>query len=158
MALFDTNLGKKPQIIVVNKIDLPQVRSRLLEFEQKLIKTGQKPIFISALARTNLEILIREMTRLINELPEEKEIEQIPIYTVSTDPRHFQIKRISNGWMVTGEAIERAASMTNWEYDESIRRFERILETLGIDKELKTSGVRQGDTIIIGDYELEWYD
>jgi GTP-binding protein len=48
--------------------------------------------------------------------------------------------------------------MTYWEYDESIRRFQRILETLGIDAALRKAGVEEGDTVMIGDYELEWSD
>ena len=46
--------------------------------------------------------------------------------------------------------------MTYWEYDQSIHRFQRILETLGIDAALRKAGVQEGDTVKIGEYELEW--
>ena len=46
--------------------------------------------------------------------------------------------------------------MTFWENYESIRRFQRILENLGIDDELRKAGVKEGDLVLIGDYELEW--
>ncbi len=48
--------------------------------------------------------------------------------------------------------------MTYWEYDQSIRRFQRILETLGVDDALRKAGVGVGDTVFIGEYELEWQD
>jgi GTP-binding protein len=48
--------------------------------------------------------------------------------------------------------------MTYWDSDDSIRRFQRILETLGIDEALRKAGVREGDTVTVGDYELEWMD
>jgi len=48
--------------------------------------------------------------------------------------------------------------MTYWEYDESVRRFQRILKTLGIEDALRAAGVKPGDTVFIGDYELEWAD
>ena len=48
--------------------------------------------------------------------------------------------------------------MTYWEYHQSIRRFQRILETLGIDAALRQAGVQPGDTVFIGDYELEWQE
>ena len=54
--------------------------------------------------------------------------------------------------------IERAAEMTYWEFDEAVARFQRILELLGINRALQEAGVRQGDTVRIGEYELEWKD
>jgi GTP-binding protein len=53
-------------------------------------------------------------------------------------------------------AIERAAAMTYWEYDQSVRRFQRILQTLGIEDALRKAGIAVGETVYIGDYELEW--
>ena len=49
----------------------------------------------------------------------------------------FHVKRIDRGWRVIGESIERAADMTYWDYDQAIRRFHRILSTLGIDLHLR---------------------
>ncbi|MBU0718253.1 MAG: Obg family GTPase CgtA, partial [Planctomycetes bacterium] len=74
------------------------------------------------------------------------------------DPNEFSIERVNEGWRVVGQSIERAAQMTYWEYDQSVRRFQRILETLGIDQALRDAGVQQGDTVLIGDFELEWED
>jgi GTP-binding protein len=48
--------------------------------------------------------------------------------------------------------------MTQWEYDEAAVRFQRIMEAMGIAEALIEAGVRQGDTVLIGDYELEWHD
>jgi GTP-binding protein len=48
--------------------------------------------------------------------------------------------------------------MTYWEYDQSARRFQRILETLGIDEGLREAGVKNGDTVFIGSHELQWED
>ena len=48
--------------------------------------------------------------------------------------------------------------MTYWEHFQSIRRFQRILETLGIDAALRKAGVQVGDSVFIGDYELEWQE
>jgi GTP-binding protein len=48
--------------------------------------------------------------------------------------------------------------MTYWDNDASIRRFQRILQTLGIDEALRKAGVQEGDMVYIGEYELEWSD
>jgi len=57
---------------------------------------------------------------------------------------------------VSGGAIERAAAMTYWEYFASVRRFQRILEAMGIADALRAEGIAEGDTVFIGEYELEW--
>ena len=82
----------------------------------------------------------------------------MPVYRVESDPREFRVEQVADGWRVHGDAIERAAAMTYWEYFQSVRRFQRIMETLGIDQALREAGVQQGDTVYIGEYELEWRD
>jgi len=58
----------------------------------------------------------------------------------------------------TGAAIERSAAMTHWEHDGSVRRFQRIMQTLGVDVALREAGVEDGDTVAIGEFELEWQE
>ena len=61
--------------------------------------------------------------------------------------------------MIEGGAIERAAEMTYWEYFESVRRFHRILESMGIGDALRKAGIREGDPVLICGHEFEWtYD
>jgi len=157
LALFDPALGEKPQLVVVNKMDLPDVEDRWPEIKNALIKRGVKPSAISAVAGTNVRPLLYDALKILKELPPEPKSEEMPIYRVETDPREFSISRnLDGGWRVTGESIERAADMTYWEYDQSIRRFQRILQALGVDGALRDAGVQVGDTVHIGDHELEW--
>ncbi len=46
--------------------------------------------------------------------------------------------------------------MTYWEYDEAIRRFQQLLVRLGVEAALQEAGVKSGDTVRIGENELEW--
>jgi GTP-binding protein len=48
--------------------------------------------------------------------------------------------------------------MTYWEHRESIRRFQRLMENIGLEDALREAGIEEGDTVIIGDYTLEWQD
>jgi GTP-binding protein len=69
----------------------------------------------------------------------------------------FSVELESDGaWRVRGKAVERAAEMTYWEYDEAVRRFQGLLEHLGVEAALLEAGVESGDTVRIGEYELEW--
>ncbi len=162
LALFDPQLENKPQIVAFNKIDLPEARDRWPEIKAKLINKGAgkiaDPVAISALAGTNLRELLFKAAQILAETPPPTEIEELPVYRLDTDPREFDILKDEAGWRVRGQAIERAAAMTYWEYDQSVRRFQRILNSLGIDEELRSLGVKEGDIVFIGDYELEWFD
>ena len=162
LALFDPKLESKPQIIAFNKIDMPEAQERWPEIEKQLIARGAggeiKPIAISALARTNVKDLLYKAAQVLAETPPPVEIKDLPVYRMDSDPQEFSIYKESRGWRVKGEAIERAAAMTYWEYDQSVRRFQRILQSLGIDDELRLLGVKEGDSVLIGEYELEWSD
>ena len=158
LSLFDPDLAKKPQIVAVSKMDLPDVQSRWEDIQRKLKKKGFFPLSISAVTGLNLRTLIYKTMDLVHETPLAAPESVVPVYQPQSDPRKFEIHRMDNGWRISGASIERAAAMTYWDNDDSIRRFQRILEALGIDEELRNSGVKEGDIVRIADYELEWSD
>ena len=162
LALFDPQLGSKPQIVAFNKIDMPEALERWPAVEKQLLEHGAggdiKPFSISALARTNVREVLFKAAQVLAETPAPEEEPELPVYRMEADPQAFKIQVENEGWRVRGEAIERAAAMTYWEYDQSVRRFQRILQSLGIDEELRSLGVQEGDTVLIGEYELEWSD
>ncbi len=48
--------------------------------------------------------------------------------------------------------------MTYWDYEEAVVRFQKTLDFLGITQALREAGVQEGDTVYIGEHELEWSD
>jgi GTP-binding protein len=158
LALFDDALGEKPQVVALNKADLPDTQERWQEVEAGLKKMGVKAMLISAVSGENVRALLYKAAELLDELPEPEPVVEMPVYRPETDPEEFTLERTPEGWRVIGAAIERAAAMTYWEYDQSVRRFQRILEALGIDQALRDAGITPGDSVLIGDYELEWED
>jgi GTP-binding protein len=155
LALFDPDLAAKPQVVALNKMDLPDVQARWPELEQTLKQRGYKPIAISAVSGENTrQLLGRAATELAAAPP--PAVEQVPVYRVEEDPRTVEIAREGGGWRLSGVSLERAAAMTYWEYDQSVRRFQRLLEHLGITNRLKEAGIRVGDSVFIGEHELEW--
>ncbi len=61
-------------------------------------------------------------------------------------------------YFVTGAALERFTQMTNWDYYESLKRFQSVLQAAGVTKALRAAGVKEGDSVVIGDMEMEWSD
>jgi GTP-binding protein len=160
LALFDERLSQKPMIVAINKLDLPQVKDRWENLEAKLREKGYDPFPISALAREGLrQLLLKAYEALQLAEPPELVPEELPVYRPEPDPAEFKIAREADGsWRVSGVAIERAAHMTYWEYDEAVRRFQRLLEHMGVEDALREAGAMSGDTVRIGEYELEWLD
>jgi GTP-binding protein len=123
-----------------------------------LKKKGILAINISAATGANLRTLLDKTYEALQSAPVLLKEALLPVYHPQTDPRQYEIQRVSNGWRIKGTSIERAAAMTYWENDDSIRRFQRILEALGIDQALREAGIKEGDMVSVGDYELEWVD
>jgi GTP-binding protein len=94
----------------------------------------------------------------LQQAPVEEPKEEIPVYRAEENPRAFTISREGDTWIVSGKMIEKAAAMTFWDQPGSVRRFQRLLSRMGIDAALKEAGVNDGDTVVIGDYELEWQE
>ena len=115
---------------------------------------------ISALARTNTRELLIKAYQMLENTPIPEVVEMpVPVYKSEEDPREFEITREgANEWRISGVAIERAAKMTYWEHYGSLRRFHKIMETIGITDALKEAGVQDGDTVSIDEFELEWQE
>jgi GTP-binding protein len=160
LSLFDPNLAKKPQLVALNKLDQPEVKERLGEIQKKFEKKKVELMPISALARRNTRDLLIKAFQTLQSAPPLEELEApMPVYKPKEDPRAFAVRREgAHEWRITGTAIERAAKMTYWEHDGSLRRFQKIMETLGVDEALRNAGVQEGDTVAVGEFELEWQE
>ncbi|HLO29443.1 MAG TPA: GTPase ObgE [Anaerolineales bacterium] len=160
LSLFDPNLARKPQLVALNKIDQPEVQERLAGIEKKFKELKVELMTISALARTNTRELLIKAYQKLQETPALAEVElPLPVYKPKEDPREFVVTREGgNEWRISGTAIERAASMTYWQHDGSVRRFQRIMKALGVDEALRKAGIQEGDTVAIGEFELEWQE
>jgi GTPase len=160
MSLFDPNLARKPQVVALNKIDQPDVQARLDDIRKAMKARGVDLMTISALARTNVRDLLLKAVQLLDTAPPPEEPEAaLPVYRPKEDPRDFHVSRTGDHeWRVSGASIERAAAMTFWEHDGSVRRFQKIMETLGVEDALRKAGVQNGDTVAIANFELDWQD
>jgi len=162
LALFDPALGDKPQVVVLNKMDLPEVEAKWEKLKEQLNDKGYQDIYaISAITNQKIRPVLYRAAQLLAETPEyeyrvEIEDDEMPVYRYDNDPQDYFILKTERDWRISGEALERAAAMTYWEHFQSIRRFHKILETMGVDKALREAGVEPGDSVLIGEHELEW--
>ncbi len=157
LVAFDPRLGEKPQIVAFNKMDLPEVRERWPAVREALEREGWEVRAISALTGEGCRELLYRAAQIVAETPAAPVVvPEVPVIRPTKDPRAFTIEREGDGWRVRGEVIERVAARTRWGLEEAVQRFQRTLERLGITQALEEAGVREGDTVYIGDVELEW--
>jgi GTP-binding protein len=159
LALFDENLGRKPQVVALNKMDMPEAQAKWPAVSREVEARGFTILPVSAVTGAGTRELLYRAAQLLAQAPAPVAEEEVPVYRPRFDESEFAITREPDAsWRVSGTRIERAAKMTYWEYDEAVARFQRVLETLGIREALEDAGVKAGDTVHIGEYELEWSD
>ena len=160
LALYDAKLAQRPEIVVVNKIDMPEAREYWDLLKESLAERDiAEPLPISALTRENVTSLIQRVFELSAKLPrrDEAAVEEKPRYSLDDIGIPFKLEVEDGVYYVSGDRIERAAAMTYWDYDEAVLRFHKTLEALGVAAALTEAGVRGGDTVYIGEFELEWF-
>ena len=168
MKLFDPDLAVKPQIVVYNKMDCPDSSDYWDEIQDHFKGLGVPVYSMSAIAGTGIKEVVRAVRKKLEELPEpylEPTVErnygkQILEKKRSDRLDDFQIipRLYDRTWIVEGAALERFCQMTKWNYFESIRRFHAVLEASGCAKQLRKRGIKEGDTVWIGEVSFEWQE
>lgn len=160
LARFSERLAQKPQIIVLNKIDLPQAEQQWPNIEARAQAMGFPAYKISAVTQSGVRELTARLFHYLDELPVETLTEEqedlIPTFTLEASDDYFEIHQIPEGWQVTGPRIEKIAHQTYWGIDEAVVRAYHILEGMGVHDALREAGVAEGDTVFLHDVELEW--
>lgn len=162
---YNLRLMERPQIIVANKMDMPDAEENLNEFKTKIAE--DIPVFpISAVTKTGLSELLLAIADKLETTPEfplneilEQEDEDTVLYKYVAEEPDFEISREPDGtFVLSGAKIERLFTMTNFERDASISRFARQLRAMGVDEALRKRGAKDGDIVRLLDYEFEFMD
>ncbi|HYN63506.1 MAG TPA: Obg family GTPase CgtA, partial [Candidatus Limnocylindrales bacterium] len=162
LRLHDPTLLLRPMPMVVTKHDLAQVGERWPEVQAQLQADGHQPIAVSAHDGTGLDGLrqaladaLEQASRAAAEQPSES-----PVRVHRFDPLEtgWQVVHEDGALRVRGRRVESAASRIDFTNEESRDRFQRTLERMGIDAELRRQGAASGTLVRIGHVELEWGD
>lgn len=155
---YSEKLAKRKQIIVANKMDV--VNDEILKQVEELAKKESLELFkISGATKQGVDELIDYVEKTLQTLPKEDliEYEDRKVYTLE-DEEKWTIKKEDGVFIVSGKAIQRLMGRVNIEDNESIYYLQKSLKNMGIDAKLKEMGVCEGDTVILDDWELEWYE
>ena len=173
LELFSPELAEKPYIVAYNKMDIPEAYNNWPLFKERLQAHGIEPFCMSAVKREGTYEVICAAYGLLQKNKEaSKEFEgwEDPINLNhvadkvhkqrSASINEFEIFHDSatSTWHVVGSGLQRFVQMTNWRYVDSEKRFQHVLEACGVNKSLKKLGVKEGDTVIVGEMESIWHD
>ncbi|KIU13094.1 GTPase ObgE [Bacillus subtilis] len=164
LSEYNLRLTERPQIIVANKMDMPQAAENLEAFKEKL--TDDYPVFpVSAVTREGLRELLFEVANQLENTPEfplydEEELTQNRVmYTMENEEVPFNITRDPDGvFVLSGDSLERLFKMTDFSRDESVKRFARQMRGMGVDEALRERGAKDGDIIRLLEFEFEFID
>lgn len=170
LETYNLRLLERPQIIVANKMDMPQAAENLEQFKEKLDTNygefDDKPqIFpISGIAHQGLDALLDATAQLLDQtddflLYDESDMQEEAYYGFEEEEKAFDISRADDAaWVLSGEKLEKLFVMTNMERDEAIMKFSRQLRGMGVDQALRERGAKDGDIVRIGNFEFEFVD
>ncbi|MBI3943049.1 MAG: GTPase ObgE [Chloroflexi bacterium] len=157
LELYDPALSRRPQIVVLNKMDLPQARAMWPEIQGEMQRRGFPVISISAATGEGVRDLIYAVAHLLETNPLPAYPQELPVIRPEIDPDLYYVETDGPGhFSVYGKRLERLAAMTDWDNDEAIARFQRVLKVMGVFQALQEAGVEPGDTVAIGQAQLEW--
>lgn len=160
IELFNAELRRKPQVIAVNKMDLPEVRARWPETKEKLKGVGAPVFPISAATGEGLGPLFEKVAELVQKVREEEARAgvkaEVEVIRPARPVPEFVVEREEDGFRVRGRLVERLVAMTDMESDEAVAMMQRQLARIGVTAALQKAGIKPGDAVRIGDVELEW--
>lgn len=161
LRLYQPLLAARPQIVALNKVDLPDAQANLPRLYDAIGLPRTDVFAISAATNEGVDALIQRVVMHLKELPapsREPREETLTWPVPQVDERLFSIEREGQGWRVRGKKIERLIAMTNFAQAEALERIQRVLEASGISAALLQAGVQEGDLVYIEKAELLWGD
>jgi len=162
LRFHDPALLERPMTMVVTKQDLDEARAAWPGVRRRLEAAGSHPIAVSAHDGTGLPRLRQALQHALEEaeraLSEEQPEAPVRVHRFDPLDAGWRVVAEADGLRVRGRRIEAAASRTDFENPESRDRFQRTMERMGIDAELRRLGATAGTTVRIGRTELEWGD
>ena len=160
LRAHDPALLEKPMLVAFNKIDLPAAAEAWPAFRAARTRDRLRAVAISASTGEGIagfRAAVAELLPALDDLDARQEGTGVVVHRLEAAPDRVTVRLESEGvYRVMGRRIERLASQTNFDVEESAERFQRDLERLGADAELRRAGVKAGDTVRVGAVELEW--
>ncbi|KNG79273.1 GTPase ObgE [Mycoplasma sp. HU2014] len=167
LTAYNLNLEKRPEIIVLNKMDLDEAQINMLD--ERIINyfKDKNTVQISGLKKENIDQFLFKIYDVLKdakdiplwEMENQESNEDIAIYTLEEEKPDIQVINRGNGkWEISGDTILKIYQKFPIWTDDNLLMFNEKLKNTGVYKTLEERGIKKGDFVKVFDYELEWMD
>jgi len=178
LVSFDPSLGQKPQIIVVNKLDITEVRERMPAIRSQFGSQSVPVFFVSAATGEGVDALLGKVLEALESLPTPAPQPLLPSpigrgaggegspqrregpqgrLGAPREDRAFRVVKENGVYVVYAPRVERLLPLADLKDWRAVVQIWRELERLGVAKALEEQGVQPGDTVRLANVELEWF-
>lgn len=165
---YGADLDGRPCIVVGNKTDLSGTEENARVLKREMEHLGRPCLLVSALRGDGIPELIREVVALVRahprpvgrttlaEAPEVQDVQELPRRRGGA-PEPVEVRRLSDGrFRVDHANLEKAVGRINFEHEDAILKFSRLLKRLSVEEALEAAGAHEGDRVLIGDAEFDF--
>jgi len=159
LALYDSALAQKPQLVAVNKVDLPQVAARQQEVAKSFRQAGIEVFFVSAATGQGINELMAAVAEKLRQVEKSQPaLEEGPRKVFRPQPRDrgTRVSKEGETFVIQAPELERIVAMRGVTESELSAQLRRLLSRAGIARELEKAGIKAGDRVRCGTVEWEW--
>ncbi|MDE7306184.1 MAG: Obg family GTPase CgtA, partial [Clostridia bacterium] len=149
-------LASLPQVVALNKCDVYGAEENLKAFKKKY---GRKyKIFpITAVNGEGTDKLLEGVFEILETLPPVKRIESDENFTYTKSGNlDYEIYMDGEAYVVVGSLVDMLCRNVSLTDPDSMAYFQKILREKGVISRLKQMGVKENDTVVVGDVEFEF--
>lgn len=155
---YSKKLAKKPQIVVLNKIDMLYDEEKIEKFEKFI---GHPVLKMSVIANEGIDEVVKSVYELLVNIEDEplEELKDLDIALkeVIKPKEDWIIEKLDeNVYEVSGQVVDNVLNKYVFMGEDGIIQFLQVMRHIGMEKKLEEKGVQIGDTIIIEGYEFEY--
>ncbi|MFW5786851.1 MAG: GTPase ObgE [Halanaerobiales bacterium] len=160
---YDKNLAELPQVVALNKIDLPEAQNNVSYLKEELEKKGYKVFIISAVTGKGLKKLTYYLGQKLEELPDRDKTpirdENVVIRPDFLEEEDIIVKQKShNYYEIKGKLTDKMMQKTDFKNEEAVKRMLNVLKNNGLDEKMNKAGIKEGDTVKIGPLEFDYVE
>lgn len=155
---YNDKLAKKTEVILANKMDLPNALDNLKDFKNKY--PDKDIIEISSVTNIGFDDLMYNLADKLDKISndplyDDAEMLSHVMYKFQNE-RPYTITKDGDVWILEGKELEKLFKMTRFNEPEAVLRFARKLKGMGVEEELERLGAKRGDEVQICDYIFEF--
>ena len=167
---YSEALATRPQIVLANKLDLPEAQEAWPEFRAEMASLGIPVFPLSAATREGVDNVLRAVIIRLNAINQaEADARQADVDSFAVGPgferytpaprdraRDFHVEKTDDGFIVSGEPIDRLVAMIDVHLIAGQAYLKQRLRQLGVIASLDELGIKTGDTVVLGSERIRW--